>query len=126
MSRHSCTVLRTSVPDVKQPLMMLQAVTEQLWDVAIIAYQKMNQPEGLYEAWSWMKEQGHDWMPSQHPAYTALVLAVTATHSNPLQGDLHFLHVSHCLMLHYATTRADTLKKQIQPVLVYKTVKCKS
>ena len=68
--------------------MVLQAVTQQLWDAAITAYHQMNNPDGLYEAWTWMKDQAHDWVPSQHSAYTALVLAVTAMHSNPLQGVL--------------------------------------
>ena len=65
----------------------LQAVTEQLWDAAIIAYEKMNQPEGLHNAWTWMREHAPGWTPSQHSAYIALLLAITAMHSDPLQGE---------------------------------------
>ena len=65
---------------------VLQAVTEQLWDCAVIALVELQDQEAMLEAWIWMKTQGHAWIPSCLSCYVSLLLAIIALHDQPSRG----------------------------------------
>ena len=65
----------------------LQAMTEQLWDSASFAYEALQDQQALFKAWAWMRDQGHDWLPSRPSCHVSLLLAVTELHHQPSQGQ---------------------------------------
>ena len=64
---------------------MLQVVLRPLWNAAVVAYQHLEDKEGLYKAWRWTEAHAQDWVPSQQACYVAMLLAVTALHHRPMQ-----------------------------------------
>ena len=72
--------------DYHQQVCVQQVVLRPLWNAAVVAYQHLDDEEGLYEAWRWMEAHAQDWVPLQQPCYIAMLLAVTALHHRPMQG----------------------------------------
>ena len=66
-----------------------QMIEEQLWDCAIVAFETLEDQEALCKAWAWSRGEGHHWVPSRPLSHISLLLAVTAQHSQPKQGQRH-------------------------------------
>ena len=118
--------------DYHKQVYMVQVVLRPLWNAAVVAYQHLEDEEGLYEAWRWMEAHAQDWVPLQQPCYMAMLLAVTALHHRPMQGmsctigsvalDMHaiqmcsaagacqLLRLSHCCMVFFLVTAWQDLK----------------
>ena len=71
---------------------VMQAVTQQLWKCAVVAYEALRNQEALVTAWTWMSDQRHDWITTSPASHVCLLLAVAAIHHQPSQGQHTITH----------------------------------